>query len=69
MDAVPPCVGFVGWLFGIMDSKPLIGGQHSDIEDVGFSIPTISIHGIYPHIVYNCIKYWCKNLGIQPNSM
>jgi hypothetical protein len=23
MDAVLPCVGFAGWLFGGMDSKPL----------------------------------------------
>jgi len=23
--AVPPCVGFAGWLFGGMDSKPLMG--------------------------------------------
>ena len=23
LAAVPPCVGFAGWLFGGMDSKPL----------------------------------------------
>jgi len=26
LAAVPPCVGFAGWLFGGMDSKPLMGG-------------------------------------------
>jgi len=25
LAAVPPCVGFAGWLFGGMDSKPLLG--------------------------------------------
>ncbi|HNG28043.1 MAG TPA: hypothetical protein PLJ37_11580 [Chitinophagales bacterium] len=24
LAAVPPCVGFAGWLFGGMDSKPLL---------------------------------------------
>lgn len=42
---VPPYVGFVGWLFGGMDSKPLFSAflglcQYffNYIHDVGFSI-------------------------------
>jgi hypothetical protein len=41
LAAVPPCVGFAGWLFGGMDSKPLLA--------VGFISSLIFVQSFFLH--------------------
>lgn len=40
LAAVPPCVGFAGWLFGGMDGKPLCVPRMGIEEDQSAAIGT-----------------------------